>query len=157
MPALAVIAHLRLPFSDFWKFMGLKKSFTSQLGDLVPTILKWELQNLQRHFCTFTTTVHYPKRSSHIVLLQYWNGKPIFGVRISGQSMLPDGCWNYMSKDCSVAKFVTQCHTHNNRNFNLCYRRMRDANLYVSWHLNYFVMCCHSCHDLFSYKLYSFK
>ena len=153
MLALAVTAHLRLPLSDFWKFMGLKKSFTSRLGDLVPTILEWELQNLQRHCCTSTTTVHYPRGSSHIVLLQYWNGKPIFGVRISGQSMLLDGCRNYMSKDHSVAKFVTQCHTHNNRNFNLRYRQMRDANLYVSWHLNYFVMCCHSCHDLFSYKL----
>ena len=89
------------------------------LSDLVPTILKWELQNQQRHFCTSTTTVHYPRGSSHIVLLQYWNGKPIFGVRISGQSMLPDGCWNYMSKDRSVAKFVTQCHTDNDKNFNL--------------------------------------
>jgi len=35
------------------------------------TILKQELQNLQRHFCTSTTTVHYPRGSSHIVLLQY--------------------------------------------------------------------------------------
>ena len=143
MPALAVTAHLRLPFSDFWKFMDLKKSFTSQLGDLVPTILKWELQNQQRHFCTSTTTVHYPRGSSHIVLLQYWNAKPIFGVRISGQSMLPDGCWNYMSKDRSVAKFVVTL-TTTEISISAA-RRMRDA----SWSLNYFVMSCHSCHDLF--------
>ena len=85
----------------------------------VATILKWELQNLQRHFCTSSTTAHYPRGSSHIVLLQYWNTKPIFWVRISGQSMLPDGCWNYMSKDRSAAKFVTQHHTRNHQNFNL--------------------------------------
>jgi len=79
-------------------------TFTIKKG---PTILKRELQNPQRHFCTSSTTAHYPRGSSHIVLLQYWNTKPIFWVKMSGESMLPDGCQNYMSKDRSVAKFVT--------------------------------------------------
>jgi len=110
-------------------------------------ILKRELQNLQRHFCTSTTTAHCPRGSSHIVLLQYWNAKPIFWVRISGQSMLPDGCRNYMSKDRSVAKFVTQRHTSQPPKFQCPpqgEREMQSLSFDASRSLNYFVTCCHS-------------
>ena len=121
------------------------------------TILKRELQNLQRHFFTSTTTVHYPRGSSHIVLLRYQNSKPIF---------LSEVRWAV-----NVARRMPELHVKRSQCCKICHTASHSQPLkfqsllhslqgkqemqsLVSVHagrsLNNFVTCCHSCHDLFS-------